>query len=107
MDEINRFLGLNLNSCLINYYPDGNSNIGHHSDGKGYKLGSYNSVATISLGTSRMFEFKKKTDSSTIRVQLDNGDLVLMYNECQKLATHSILKDKTIKDPRISLTFME
>ena len=32
--QLNEFLGTNLNSCLINYYPDGTSNIRHHSDGK-------------------------------------------------------------------------
>lgn len=106
MNHINEQCKLKLNSCLINYYPDGTSNIGHHSDGKGYKMGSNNAVVTISLGGSRTFQFKSKSSDFSIDTILDNGDMVMMYGSCQQLYTHSILKEKT-DIPRVSLTFRE
>lgn len=94
------------NSCLVNYYPDGKSNIGHHSDGKTYRMGPNNAVLTVSLGGTRTFQFKSKSNDQTLDLQLNNGDVVLMYNKTQDLFTHSIIKDKSLI-PRVSLTFRE
>lgn len=98
--HLNAFFKVKLNSCLINYYPDGTSNIGHHSDN------TDNMVVTISLGGSRTFQFKSKSDNTTHDTLLHDGDMVVMYGNCQKLFTHSVIKDDSVT-PRISLTFRE
>lgn len=95
-------LGYHFNSCLLNYYEDGQSYIGFHSD---TELVDDN-VATISLGGSRDFHMKSKgiTPTQTIKTTLHNGDLVIMSGTTQNLYTHGIPKRATA-EPRISLTF--
>lgn len=111
LQQLNTLFNTTLNSCLINYYPNGDSSIGHHSDGQGYRMGSCNSVVTISLGGSRTFQLKNKKGCSMLptdiqNITLDNGDLVLMFSETQQQTTHSIIKEKNAS-PRISLTFRD
>jgi len=98
-------ISVQLNSCLINLYMDGTENIGHHSDGTGYKLGSSNMVVTLSLGTTRTFQLKCKGTGTTSDIPLANTDMVIMLGNSQKLTTHSILKDSSVTQPRMSLTF--
>ncbi len=38
-------------------------------------------------------------------ILMENGDLLIMLDNCQENWLHAILKEKEIKDPRISLTF--
>ncbi len=45
-------IGFVPNNCLINYYPDGESSMGFHSDALD-QLAPYTGVAILSLGASR------------------------------------------------------
>lgn len=98
------------NSCLINFYRDGQDCISPHSDNEALSL--LNAVVTVSLGVSRKFVFKSKTKDKdgkfiTIKTSLHHGDLVLMIGETQKLYTHAIPREKKITEPRISLTYRQ
>jgi alkylated DNA repair dioxygenase AlkB len=73
--------------------------------GKGYTMHSNNSVVTVSLGTSRVFEVKNRTTGEKNCITLEHGDLVIMDGDFQDYNTHSILKDPTIEQWRLSLTF--
>lgn len=66
---------------------------------------SNNSVVTVSLGVSRVFEVKNKLSGETTRITLGHGDIVIMDGDFQDYNTHAILKDASITDWRVSLTF--
>lgn len=105
MNKLNTLFNVNTNTCLINYYENGKENISHHSDGRGYKMYSNNTVITVLLGTSRVFEVKNKRNGDVTRITLNHGDIVIMDSDFQDHNTHAILKDSSIKDWRLSLTF--
>ena len=106
MTILNEMFGIQCNSCLINYYENGKENIGHHSDGKGYTMLSNNSVVTVSLGATRIFEVKSKSNGEVIgRIPLEYGDVVIMDYDFQDNNTHSIPKDPKVMDWRLSLTY--
>lgn len=94
-------------SCLLNNYRDGADSIMMHSDKEA--LGPKNAVAALSLGATRTFIFKSKTKAAngrypTIKIPINNGDLMIMAGECQNLWTHGINKEPGAGQ-RISLTF--
>lgn len=88
------------NSCLDNWYRDGNDSISPHSDKE-----AENGVFTVSLGASRTFNLIPIASGGKITTKLNNGDLAIMMGETQKHYKHEIPKEKRVKDPRISLTY--
>ena len=69
--------GFTPNSCLVNYYRNGDDVVGYHSDKE--MRDQLQSVVTISLGCSRRFKFRNKaTKKTTHSMTLNEGDLVLM-----------------------------
>lgn len=96
----------NANSCLLNYYRNGQEYVGFHSDKEVRDVAQ--SVVTVSLGCSRTFRFRDKmTKKKTHDIVLNSGDLVLMCGNTQKLYEHSIPKValSTCNEGRISLTY--
>lgn len=104
------------NSVLLNLYADGKEEIRWHSD-KEDQLGERPVIACINLGAGRKFSFLRKglagesdledegQKGERIDFFVEHGDLLLMTEECQERWLHAILKDKSVKEPRISLTF--
>jgi alkylated DNA repair dioxygenase AlkB len=93
-----------INSSLIQKYINGDSVIGWHADRESSKL--YNGfVATVSVGATRQFAFRK---TGTTRIDrktfLNDGDLCLMYGETQRLWQHCITKQAKA-GVRYSLTY--
>lgn len=92
------------NNCLINFYPDGRSRMGFHSDQTDI-LADKTGIAIISLGEIRTLRFRKIGDETEIiDYPLDSGSLIYMPQEIQTTWQHSIPKSKT-ENPRMSLTF--
>ena len=92
------------NYCLLNYYEDGNQNIGMHTDDE--KDLKYPIIASVSLGAERFFDFHHKYDKSIKkRLKLENGSMVVMDGTTQKFYKHGVPVQKTIKTGRINLTF--
>jgi alkylated DNA repair dioxygenase AlkB len=94
------------NSCLLNYYRNGEDYIGWHSDDE---MPSYmtNPIYSISLGEERSFEIRKKGAAASTRILLKNGHLLIMYgSKFQSYYQHRLPKaeDQKMK-PRINLTF--
>lgn len=109
MQGINETYNLNLNSCLLNYYEDGNVIIGHHSDNC-YKLnGGYSGaiVVSVSYYATRTMEFLSKDKREKLQLELEHGDIILMGSGTQKYYSHSIIKSKERIGHRINLTFRE
>lgn len=108
--EINKKLkpviGFEPNNCLINYYLDGKSKMGYHSDQTDI-LVEGTGIAIVSVGETRTLRFKSIADPELFReYQLTPGSLVYMTQEVQKNWQHAIPKSDTEKG-RISLTFRE
>lgn len=92
------------NSCLLNLYLDGNDGMGWHSDNE-KELDPQAPIASLSLGAKRKFAFRHKVDGRTVSLFLENGSALIMHTPTQEYWNHSLLKTKTVTDPRINLTF--
>ncbi len=91
------------NAALINEYRDEHDSIGVHSDREA--LGPDNIVFTISLGATRRFILRHKTEvGRKIVVQLHAGDLVIMRGKTQELWTHEVPKEGHSCSKRYSIT---
>jgi alkylated DNA repair dioxygenase AlkB len=97
-------LGFEPNSCLINYYLDGRSKMGFHSD-EIDNLETDTQIIIISLGTERKLSFRSKADYEQRRQYLlPHGSLLYMSQRTQEFWSHAI-KRANVLDGRISLTF--
>ena len=99
---------ININSCLINKYCDGNSSIKPHRDTP-QSFGEYPIIAVFSIGTSRVMKIKEctKSDNSlNYDINLENNSLFIMGGYSQKYFTHEIPKCDTNLE-RHSFTFRE
>ncbi len=92
------------NSCLLNYYHNGEEGMGWHSDDE-ESLEEPIHIASLSLGARRRFDFRNKKTKEKTSIWLDNGSLLLMKHPHQHLFQHSLPKSKKIQEPRINLTF--
>jgi len=92
------------NNCLINYYLDGKSKMGFHSDQTDI-LYEGTGVAIVSIGETRTLRFRNIADKSIIQdFDLPSGSLIYMTNAVQDKWQHAIPKSDTDKG-RMSLTF--
>lgn len=93
------------NSVLLNLYRNGSDKVSWHADDeKG--LGTNPLIASVSLGATRRFDLKHKTDSDEkLQLELAPGSLVIMKGAIQHNWLHQIPVQKKILDPRINLTF--
>lgn len=94
------------NSVLLNLYSDGRDEIRWHSDSEKI-LGNKPIIATVSLGATRTFKMRKKNteEKQDVDYKMLNGSLLIMLENCQENWYHAVLKEKEIKESRISLTF--
>lgn len=104
-DNIERVLSYRPNNCLLNYYEDGKSSIGFHSD-SAQNLEPGTGVAIVSLGCPRIMHFSEKANrSNEHRLELFPGSLLYMSLEMQQSWLHSIPSSAVPCTSRISLTF--
>ena len=97
-------VGFEPNNCLLNYYPDGRSSMGFHSDtATGRSVGT--GVAIVSLGAAREMRFRHKQDKeNTSARMLIAGSLIYLDDATQEHWLHAIPKAEE-SGPRISLSF--
>ena len=99
-------IGFDTNNCLLNYYPDGSSRMGFHSDSAtGLAPGS--GVAIVSLGAPRNLRFRRISRlEERFNVLLPPGSLLFMESHVQGEWHHAIPRTSR-PPPRISLTFRQ
>ena len=98
-------VGFEPNNCLANYYPDGTSSMGFHSDSTA-ELEPSTGIAVVSLGAERAITFHRIDDKTvTESYRLSSGSLLWMCPEMQAEWRHAILTDRDASGGRISLTF--
>ena len=104
IDKIKGAVGFKPNNCLINYYLDGKSKMGYHSDQTDI-LEPDTGIAIVSLGATRTLKFRNIINADhVLSYDLTPGSLVYMTQEIQDLWQHAIPKSDT-EFGRISLTF--
>lgn len=92
-------------TCLLNLYRDGKDSNGWHADDE-KELGKNPTIASVSLGASRVFKFRdKKAKSSVHSMSLEHGSLLLMKDATQHNWQHQVPKTSKFVEPRINLTF--
>lgn len=93
------------NSVLLNLYRNGNDKVSWHADDeKG--LGINPLIASVSLGATRRFDLKHKTEpNEKLQLELLPGSLVIMMGALQHNWLHQIPVQKKVSDSRINLTF--
>ncbi|GAB4019927.1 MAG: alpha-ketoglutarate-dependent dioxygenase AlkB [Bdellovibrio sp.] len=102
--DIEQATGAEFNSVLINLYRDGNDSNGWHADDE-KELGKRPVIASLSLGTDRIFQMRHKNSGQRNDLLLEHGSLLVMRGDTQKCWKHQIAKSKKITEPRINLTF--
>ncbi|WP_445458006.1 alpha-ketoglutarate-dependent dioxygenase AlkB [Flavobacterium sp. HNIBRBA15423] len=104
IDKVNNTLNFEPNNCLINYYLDGKSKMGFHSDQTDI-LFNGTGVAIVSLGETRILRFRNiENKEITKDYLLQSGSLFYMTSELQSEWQHAIPKSNT-EHGRMSLTF--
>jgi alkylated DNA repair dioxygenase AlkB len=102
--KLEEALGFLPNNCLLNYYQDGLSSMGFHSDSS-EELVQGTGVAVVSLGDVRSIVFRSKSDKSVEFIYpLPSGSLLYMTKQIQDHWLHAIPKAANTGE-RISLTF--
>ncbi|CAH0536313.1 alpha-ketoglutarate-dependent dioxygenase AlkB family protein [Vibrio marisflavi] len=96
--------GQAFNSVLINLYRNGDDSMGWHSDNEP-ELGKDPTIASISLGETRTFHLKHIHSKEKIKMELNNGSLLVMAGSTQHYWQHSLPKTRQTKQERINLTF--
>lgn len=88
---------------LCHLYRNGEDTIGWHAD----KEGRTGIIASVSLGATRKFRFRKMGETRGYEEEYDlkGGDTVIMKPSCQWNYLHSVPVQKRIRGPRINLTF--
>jgi hypothetical protein len=97
--------GYQFNSVLLNLYRDHNDSVAWHRD-KESRYGNRPVIASISLGQTRNFDFRKKDHhQSKYSLPLPHGSLLIMKGDLQENWEHRIAKSVTSMKERINLTF--
>jgi len=94
LDYINSNLKIDTNSCLINYYENGEDFIPRHIDSI-VSFGPNPTIVNLSIGATRVIRVKKD-------YSLHNNSLFIMNGPSVE---HELLKDLECTQPRWSLTF--
>ncbi len=92
------------NSCLLNFYRDGTEGMGWHADDE-RELEPNGTIASLSLGATRDFEFRHKTDGLRVGTPLEHGALLVMAGVVQTFWKHRLPPRRRVKEARINLTF--
>jgi alkylated DNA repair dioxygenase AlkB len=104
-NKIEILCNVQFTSVLLNLYRDGTDSMGWHSDDE-KELGKHPFIASISLGTTRMFHLKHKQNKNiSYKLPLEPASLLIMKGNTQQFYKHQLPKTKRLTLARINLTF--
>ena len=108
MDKINDEFNCELNSCLIQYYPAGESGLRIHDDFE-YTMDQEQSIVVVSSGATRdvqyFHNYQKTSEKPLKTVRASSRSLYIMKPKCQEYFRHRVPSDKSCKAARFSLSF--
>lgn len=91
-------------AALVNWYPDGDSYIGAHSDDERDLLPNA-PILSYSFGQQRTFRIRDKKTKKTVKdVATEHESMIAMCGDMQKEYTHEVTKTKKPMKPRINVT---
>lgn len=103
--RVDEAAGVAFNSVLLNRYRSGDDGMSWHADDE-RELGDAPVIASLSLGTPRLFVMRAKADKKRVLdVRLAHGSLLIMRGTSQKRFQHAVPKEKRAHGERINLTF--
>jgi alkylated DNA repair dioxygenase AlkB len=105
-EKIEEFTNTQFNSVLLNLYRDGKDSVSWHQDNE-KELGPNPTIASLSFGQVRKFQFrhKFKKDVDKFELLLKDGSLLIMKGATQEFWQHQIPRTSKLLNPRINLTF--
>ena len=77
-----------------------------HSDGE-RELKKNGAIASLSFGAEPRFAFKHKQTGEKVNLKLEHGSLMTMKGTTQTHWLHRLPPTKSVKSPRINLTFRQ
>lgn len=97
--------GVRFNSVLCNLYRSGQDSVAWHSDDEG-ELGPCPVIASVSLGDTRRFQLRHRTQPELRRqIDLPHGSLLVMRGLTQRHWKHQIPKTARPVGARVNLTY--
>ena len=97
-------IGISVNNCLLNYYPDGRSRMGWHADDTS---GLEGGVGIVSLGAVRTLRFRRTADlEDRLNYVLAPGSLLYLPKSVHLEWQHAVPRNSR-PEARISLTFRQ
>ncbi len=103
-DRIAELTGFRFHFAVGNRYLSGKDSIGWHADDFP-QIGDDPPIASLSLGGTRRFKLKRKSDGVTFDYELADGSLLIMLPGCQRDWLHAVPKTARAVDERINWTF--
>ena len=95
------------NNCLLNFYKNGQSTMGFHSDNVNEMIEG-TGVVILSLGAVRELTFRRLDDKARrFRFSLEHGSLFFMSRELQHKWQHGVMGASRKIGARMSLTFRQ
>jgi alkylated DNA repair dioxygenase AlkB len=101
--KVQALTGETYSGCLLNYYPDGAAGMGWHADDE-RDLVPAAAIASVSFGATRRFDLRHQ-DGEQVSLALEDGSVLIMAGELQQYWKHRLRVQKSVKAPRINLTF--
>jgi alkylated DNA repair dioxygenase AlkB len=96
--------GVTYDSVWLNLYRNGADSTGWHRDRFSCRRPEC-VVPVLSLGAKRRFLVKPRSGGESIPFKPGSGDLVVMGGRCQEDWLHSVPKDTSVAESRISVNF--
>jgi alkylated DNA repair dioxygenase AlkB len=96
--------GASFNAALANLYRNGRDGVGWHSDHES-GLGNRPTIASLSLGSERRFQYRHRKTKQTITLEPRNGHWLIMSGDAQRFWLHQVPKTAVAVAPRVNLTF--
>ena len=101
---VNERYGVELDSCFVNLYRDGNDAVAWHADTVRKRM-TTPMVVTVSLGARRSFLVRPATGGAVVRrYNPGEGDLIVMGGAMQHDFLHTVPREKSASGARMSVT---
>jgi alkylated DNA repair dioxygenase AlkB len=100
-DELRDSLCIDVNSCLANWYRNGDDSMGWHSDREPELR---DAIVSVTLGVERTFQLREGRKGPPLSVALPHGSLLVMTVASQHRYAHRVPKERCTGE-RLNLTF--
>jgi alkylated DNA repair dioxygenase AlkB len=104
MNRLNREFNTSVNAAHAGLYANGEAEL-HFRNEIELATDLNQPVFTVSYGGSRYFTFKDVNTLEEYDFLINDGDLCIMADNCQRQYFHAIKKSTLYTEPRISLSF--